>query len=243
MVSVGFATFGLCACWIPWAGPILAWLGLAAGVIGVLTMLFSRVAEPRFKGPLGGIALSLAAWAASLGVSGGYRDVLGYFRTSAGGGKSDVIYVATAEDGGVVSRGVIEVRVQSAILDFVRFQVRGKEVISKDKLLTVNLNISNRGGTKVNYRGWGRLQAGADAATLKDAVGNVCKRVDFGADSQLGGQIDLAPIAQNSAIQDVLVFERPASDDAQLVLELPAGAFFDSGLMRIKIASTSIVRR
>jgi hypothetical protein len=101
--------------------------------------------------------------------------------------------------------------------------------------LKIVLEIQNLSpAEKIHYSGWGLNRDTKDhAATMKDNFGTEQKQLQSA--DVIVGQFDKDSIEPNGSIEDILVFDAPASYANYEKLALPAKAIGGEGILRIKI--------
>lgn len=139
-----------------------------------------------------------------------------------------------------VKQGDIVVKVAGANVSKINLgnDVMGQPQFSKDPNLWIQLQITNTNTSlKIDYRTWAgqRYSRERDFATLTDDFGNQYKRIDFGLMFKPLGRVDAESIYPNRYIADILVYEPPVPNAQYLNLELPAGNFGGTGMLRIRI--------
>lgn len=141
--------------------------------------------------------------------------------------------------------GDVEVRVASALV--LRPSVYDGDFNSLHtaaaRYLQVTLELRHVGESQVaEYRSWGKPAADETFASLTDARGTSLKLIDLSPLMPVGrvkGPTALFP--RGPALSDVLLFEPPASNGADLTLELPGGNVGAPGQsVRIRIPANSI---
>jgi hypothetical protein len=104
--------------------------------------------------------------------------------------------------------------------------------------LQIAIRVYNAGtNRRLEYRGWGQPAEppAGQAAVLLDDRGQTCRLRSFGPGGEVAGQVRSASIAPLRPIDDVLVFDPPASKVEYLRLELPAAAIGEAGTLRLQI--------
>jgi hypothetical protein len=101
--------------------------------------------------------------------------------------------------------------------------------------LKIVLEIQNMNAAeKIHYSGWGLIPDNHDHfATMKDNFGTEYKQPQW--PDVIVGQFTKDSVEPNSSIEDILVFDLPASYANYLKLALPAKAVGGAGILRIKI--------
>lgn len=133
-----------------------------------------------------------------------------------------------------VRQGNIRVRVKKVSVD---------QMLSKNKLLVIALEIENLSPTKIaDYKGWGTKLldfSDQERASLTDDADNNYKRVHFGFGEVQGQVTQNESIYPNKRIGDIVIFEPPTDSCQYVLLQLPASVFGGQGMFRIKIPRSS----
>jgi len=98
---------------------------------------------------------------------------------------------------------------------------------------------------KVDYYGWGTFGDNFSSRLiprLTDNFGNSYRRVNFGPNERVNGQVRLEALHPGKSVGDLVVFEVPIDKVEYLRLELPAGNFGGTGKLRLQIPKTMIRR-
>jgi DNA-directed RNA polymerase subunit RPC12/RpoP len=143
---------------------------------------------------------------------------------------------------GSVELGQVRVRVQSVVVDFVKFKQGGP---SKDKQLLITLQVDNvDANRKVAFLGWGSSKFFGEKGgpQLRDNFGNKYNRNEVGWTNQIDGQVGRVSVYPGKSITDLVVFEVPVEAVEHLRLELPASNFEGTGKLRLQIPKTMIQR-
>lgn len=156
--------------------------------------------------------------------------------------KSEGPQWASARD--AVQQGQVRVKVTSVKVDFAEVKTFGDPSKSEDKLLLIGLHLDNLSDAKkLDFRGFAGEQfdfSGESKPNLEDNLGNVYKRINFGATARIVGQAQSESVYPGKSIDDLLVFEVPVDKAKSLRLELPAAAFGGEGKLRIEIPAEMI---
>lgn len=147
--------------------------------------------------------------------------------------------------GMIAEDDTIRVEVASVTVGKVRVKDFRAESNSEDELLQIKLRITNKSETKkLNYRSWSASHGGfIGAGSLQDDLDNSYKRISFGFNDDVVGQLRSESIYPSKSVVDLLVFEVSIDKATFLKLELPARAFggSDEDDLRLKIPMSSII--
>jgi hypothetical protein len=146
-----------------------------------------------------------------------------------------------------VRQGDVQVSIDAVSLGNVPVvnSITSSESVSNSTLLGVRLSLFNESTQKkLEYSSWNGKDYSfeRDFATLQDNFGNVYKRVSFGFGEEVVGSIESDSLYPGTSVSDVLVFESPIPNIEFLELELPAGNFGGTGMIRFRIKPESIGR-
>lgn len=148
----------------------------------------------------------------------------------------------------LVRKGSVAVGVAKALIGkaALRNKITGVAGLSEDKLLTIVLAIFNESQErKLNYRTWGADAwkfGGNGSARLTDELGNVYKRIHFGATDLPIMRTDNESVYPGKCISDVLIFEPPVAKAKRLTLSLPLRNLGQEGTIKIIIPVAAIKR-
>lgn len=134
----------------------------------------------------------------------------------------------------------IRVKVVSARIGKVQLKrLSGSNKPSNGEYITVNLSIENRTPNRpVHYQSWGHF---ADSSYVRDNVGNVLGRVQFGMMHPEGQSKDMMRMLQpGNSTTDVIVFTKPSDGIKHLRLALPAQSVGGSGYFRFEIPADMV---
>lgn len=216
IASMVFGLVGSVACWIPFLEPFAipsALIGLALALAGIVMAGIYQKKDFTYS-ISGGIICALSVCIALIAT--------GAF--------------ATWSKSLVVQRGDLRIEVELTSPVFIPNVASdpSKGANYLDGAFTIKLsNLSN--SKKIDFKTWrGKaFGVGKNYATLTDNSGNVYKlqEVDF----NRNGKPDEFSIYPEQSCWDWLLFERPVSNFKWLHLELPAGNFGGSGVVRFEI--------
>jgi hypothetical protein len=217
--GIGFSIAGAAISGVIFLPSLLFWTTLAGAVKSASDEFANKLqqAEQTNQTPLGGTPSETAA-----------ED-------------GDAAEWADASEG--VRQGDIEVRVTSVKIDHVELKDFTDDARSKGKLAIIELAIANRGQTKkLQYESWSGSASflPENVATLSDSFDNRYQRITFGALTSVPGQLTKESVYPGKSVADLLIFEPPIATAEFLKLELPAGAFGGTGMLRLKIPRSMI---
>ena len=158
---------------------------------------------------------------------------------SAGEKKTSVEAVWSSPDK-TVQLGDVRVRILGAAVGKISLVDVGRDrSTSKDDLLMITVELSNRSATKkLEYDSWSGADVAfrRDYATIRDNFDNNYKRITFGLFSHpVGAAGRHESLFPGKSVSDVLVFEPPIDRAAYLNLEMPAKNFGEEGMIRFRL--------
>ena len=153
----------------------------------------------------------------------------------------DVEWVDASTDAAQV--GNVRVRVASAALEAVASNAPSTRPARPEKRLVVRLRVSNAGASQVeNYKGWNGFLSDATETglLLRDEQGRILRPKSETPTSN-SRIIQNAEIPPEKWVDDLLVFETPASRGSDLLLELPGAAIGSKDKLRFRIPNAMIL--
>jgi len=246
-----------CAALSPWILPLrylsipLAGLGLLVCLLGFLATLDDRKTSDVIWLLLGGaVSLSVLAvvvfwghllnmyWGRYFAVSKAFPDEsmqVSISNPKVGKAVTDSEWIDAGK--AAYRQGDVYVKVMAVKIDQAPLEPPLKDKAAMRSLL-ISLKVANLGQLRtIPYTGQG---SGKHPASLKDSRGKSLTVRNFPAESKLLGQTKQAVLRANKQVEDLLVFEIPATEVRHLDLELPAAAWGGTGTCKLRIPGRMI---
>ncbi|MCS6977043.1 MAG: hypothetical protein NZM31_08575 [Gemmatales bacterium] len=142
-----------------------------------------------------------------------------------------------------IHRQDVWVKVQSARIERVGFEVQGRRQLSDRPYLVIRIQLANVGVERpVEYKSWRQFQSGSgsERVTLRDSSGRTLGAAGLPSGTQLVGAVREARIFPDKSHDDFLVFEPPGNDFQFLDLQLPGQAVGVEGDFRFRIPRSMV---